>query len=158
LRNETQFRGKEAKNLIEEFQAYGYPFWVFKLVGAVKLSCASILVLSIMIPSKHLTLIGGCGMLVLMVVALVSHKQVEDELEKSIPAACMLGCTLLILLWQVASGEEDEEPGRVALGLTVAGVCGFMAYRSYENGDYDFSAYENAEAREPLSSYVNVDA
>merc|ERR1719159_1553924 len=78
LRMDTSFRAVGAKNLVQEFQSYGYPVWVFKLVGAFKTSFASILVLAIIYPMRLLTLIGAGGMCALMSVAVLSHAKVMD--------------------------------------------------------------------------------
>merc|ERR1719145_106795 len=50
LHKDTGFRVGGAKTLAQEFQAYGYPIWVFMLVGVLKTFFASILVLAIIFP------------------------------------------------------------------------------------------------------------
>lgn len=148
LRMDTSFRGKEAKNLLEEFKVYGYPTWVFKLVGAVKTSMASSLILTIIYPMKILTLIGASGMFFLMTVALISHAKVKDPFTKYIPALSMwtLSSFILYALW-AGCVEDSPEPGaRPVFGVAVAIACICMWMRSFMRGDYQMANYENGEA------------
>merc|ERR1712086_442218 len=150
LRMDTSFRAQGAKNLYEEFKAYGYPEWVFKLVGAVKTSLANMLVLAIIFPtvSKTLTLIGASGMCALMLVALVSHAKVGDPLAKSVPAAAMLTCNVY-LLYAVSAGcvydspawGPPADPVRVGFGVLVELTCFAMWARSFKNSDYNLDDY-----------------
>lgn len=152
LRNETNFRGLGAKNLLQEFQTYGYPIWVFKLVGAVKLTCASLLIVAIVYPCPYIALAGSAGMAFLMTVAVLSHFKVGDELSKNIPAFSMLTLSSFILYHTVTMGLEScpyhSVPARTIIGGAVAAVCFGMWLRSFLNGDYNLDNYEKLSARE----------
>merc|ERR1712137_35460 len=149
LRMVTSFRGVEAKNLVQEFQTYGYPIWVFKTVGVLKVSSASLLVVSIIFPSTILTLCGAIGMLTFMLVAVISHIKVKDSLSKSIPAISMITFLVCILSCEIyamdALPPSVDDPSRVALGIVVVGTCFYMWYRSLLNGDYNLDNYEKLD-------------
>jgi hypothetical protein len=148
LRQETSFRGLGARNLLQEFQTYGYPIWVFKAVGAFKTSFASMLVLSIIIPMRIITLIGAGGMCVLMSVAVVSHAKVGDPLTKYVPAVSMLTCSVYIL-WALSAGcivdSFEIDPLRQGFGCLVAVTCFAMWLRSFMNSDYNIDSYEKLD-------------
>lgn len=141
--------------MLEEFQTYGYPMWVFKMVGAVKCSFASMLIASMIYPCKTMTLVGAGGMVFLMTVALVSHCKVKDELSKSIPALSMFTLATYILAfnvyWQGLLLEKIAHraywayrSSSTALGIVVTVTCLYMWFRSYCNGDYNVENYANA--------------
>lgn len=148
LRMETSFRAVGAKNLVEEFKTYGYPIWVFKLVGAFKISFASILVLAIIHPMRIMTLVGSVGMLVLMSVAVVSHAVVKDPFTKYIAALVMLILSIYLLYALSAGCVVDSPPldnmVRFCGGLVVACACFCMWLRSLIRGDYNLANYDNA--------------
>ena len=85
---ETQWRGGEAKNLIEEFSTYGLPLWFMYFVGFAKISLAILLFLGIWI--NEFSFLGSIGISVLMAGAVLMHIKVQDPLKKSIPAFLML--------------------------------------------------------------------
>lgn len=90
----TEYRGGNAKNLKEEFAAYGLPVWFMYLIGALKLGSAFALLAGVWIPS----LVAPAATLVvlLMIGALVMHLKVKDPLMKSMPAGLMLVMGALI--------------------------------------------------------------
>eukprot|EP00419_Tripos_fusus_P026640 CAMPEP_0172716362 /NCGR_PEP_ID=MMETSP1074-20121228/68164_1 /TAXON_ID=2916 /ORGANISM="Ceratium fusus, Strain PA161109" /LENGTH=196 /DNA_ID=CAMNT_0013541035 /DNA_START=62 /DNA_END=652 /DNA_ORIENTATION=- len=151
LRMETSFRAVGAKNLVQEFQTYGYPTWFFYLVFACKVTCASILVLAIIFPKPILTLIGAGGMFVLMSGALVSHCKVKDPPSKSIAAFSMwfLSTYILIALSQgcVVDSPASIDPVRTCSGCVVAFACFVMWLRSFLRGDYNFANYEKMDEK-----------
>jgi len=90
----TPWRPEGARNMAEEFQRYGLPDWMRKLVGALKLSLAALLVVGIWYP----TLAAGAGiaMAILMAGAVGSHLKVRDPLRKSLPSFSLLLLSLFI--------------------------------------------------------------
>ncbi|MBY0383532.1 DoxX family protein [bacterium] len=92
----TAYRGGSAKNLKEEFAAYGLPTWFMYLIGALKIGSAVALLAGFWIPS--LVMPAASLVVLLMLGALVMHIKVRDPLMKSMPAALMLVMGLLISL------------------------------------------------------------
>lgn len=80
--------------MAEEFAVYGLPAWFMKVVMALKLTCATFLLLGLAFPD--LVLIGALGMVVLMVGAVAMHMRVRDDLRKTLPAAGMLFLSLFV--------------------------------------------------------------
>jgi hypothetical protein len=98
LRNKkiTNYRGGNAKNLKEEFQAYGLPVWIYYLVGFLKISSACLLIAGIWLPILVLPI--ACLILILMLGALTMHIKVHDPLLKSVPAILMLIISLALII------------------------------------------------------------
>ena len=84
----TSYRGGNAKNLKEEFAAYGLPDAAFYIVGVLKVLSAVALIAGIWIPS--LVLPAAAVVAVLMLGALAMHLKVGDPAIKSLPAFLML--------------------------------------------------------------------
>lgn len=84
----TEYRGKAASNLKEEFLAYGLPVWFFYLIGALKIGAALALIAGVWMP-ELLPFASGL-VIVLMLGALSMHIKVKDPIKKSLPAALML--------------------------------------------------------------------
>ena len=91
----TQYRGGNAKNMREEFQAYGLPAWSMYLVGAVKVFIAVMLIVSIWF--KELLVYNLLALAVLMIAAVLMHIKVKDPIKKSYPALSILFMIALIL-------------------------------------------------------------
>lgn len=97
----TVYRGAGAKNMNEEFAAYGLPAWSVYVVGFFKLSIALVMILSVVAPQVILPIVGtlALGLLaVLMLGAITMHIKVKDSLVKTLPALCMLLMTTFVLL------------------------------------------------------------
>jgi uncharacterized membrane protein YphA (DoxX/SURF4 family) len=92
----SQWRGGSAMNMKEEFQYYGLPIWLMKVVKALKLSLALGLVIGFCIPV--LTKPSAFGITLLMVGAILMHVKVKDPIKKSVPAATMLLLSLAIMI------------------------------------------------------------
>ena len=92
----TEYRGSHAKNLKEEFAAYGLPTWFHYLIGILKISAAFILLagLWLPVPVREAALL----VCVLMVGAIAMHIKVKDPLKKSVPALLMLAMSVGIVL------------------------------------------------------------
>ena len=91
----TQYRGGNAKNMREEFQAYGLPAWSMYLVGAAKVIIAVMLIVSIWF--KELLVNNLLALAVLMIAAVLMHIKVKDPIKKSYPALSILFMIALIL-------------------------------------------------------------
>ena len=91
----TQYRGGNAKNMKEEFQAYGLPAWSMYLVGAAKVVIAVMLIVSIWF--KELLVYNLLALAVLMIAAVLMHIKVKDPIKKSYPALSILFMIALIL-------------------------------------------------------------
>ena len=88
-RLETDFRAGNAKNIVEEFAIYGLPKWSVYVIGATKLTLASLLVLGIWYSS--LVQFAALGMGVLMAGAVTCHLKTKgDPLSRATPASLML--------------------------------------------------------------------
>jgi hypothetical protein len=93
----TPYRGLDAKNLRDEFAAYGLPFWFMCVIGILKISLALALLLSVWIP--ELTRPAAAGMGALMLGAFVMHLKVKDPVSKALPAIAVLAlCAAIALL------------------------------------------------------------
>jgi DoxX-like family len=93
----TPFRGGEAKNLRDEFAAYGLPFWFMCVVGVLKVGLALALLASIWIHSVAQPAAIGLGLL--MLGAFVMHLKVKDPTRKALPSIAVLAmCAAIALL------------------------------------------------------------
>ena len=93
----TPFRGGAAKNLREEFAAYGLPFWFMCVVGVLKVGLAVALIAAIWVHGVAQPAAIGLGML--MLGALVMHLKVKDPIKKALPAIAVLAmCAAIALL------------------------------------------------------------
>jgi hypothetical protein len=93
----TPFRGGDAKNLREEFAAYGLPFWFMCVVGVLKVSLAVALIAAIWIHRAAQPAAIGLG--VLMLGAFVMHLKVKDPIKKALPSIAVLSmCAAIALL------------------------------------------------------------
>jgi len=93
---ETNWRGGEAKNMKEEFAAYGLPGGVMVFIGAAKIILALCLIVGIWIP--FLVKPAATIMAILMFGAVSMHVKVKDPLQKSLPAFTMLVLSLIVAI------------------------------------------------------------
>ena len=94
---DSDFRGKGATNMVEEFEAYGLPKQAVWVVGALKILFALGLLAGIFLP--QLVLPSAVGLGLLMVGALAMHVKVGDPIKRSIPALSLLvACVAIALL------------------------------------------------------------
>ena len=91
----TEYRGGDAKNMREEFQAYGLPSWSMYLVGAAKVIIAVMLIVSIWV--EELLIYNLILLAVLMIAAVFMHVKVKDPIKKSYPALSILFLIALIM-------------------------------------------------------------
>jgi lipoprotein signal peptidase len=93
----TPFRGGDAKNLREEFAAYGLPFWFMCVVGVLKVGLAVALIAAIWV--HRVAQPAAIGLGVLMLGALVMHLKVKDPIKKALPSIAVLAmCAAIALL------------------------------------------------------------
>ena len=91
----TPYRGGEATNMAEEFEAYGLSEWMMKATGAVKLLLAALLIVGIWY--TDVAVVAAVGMALLMVGAIAMHLRVKDPLQKSMPAFGMLVMSVIVV-------------------------------------------------------------
>lgn len=93
----TPFRCADAGNLKEEFEAYGLPGWSLYVIGALKLSIATALVIGVWVPALIAPAAGALA--ALMLGAVLMHLRVRgDSLVKAAPASLMLLLCLFVLM------------------------------------------------------------
>ena len=97
FKKDTPYRGASSKNLKDEFMAYGYPVWFFYVIGVLKLSFASLILLGFWYPI-YLVQLGALGMVFLMIGAVFSHIKVHDAPKKYMPASIMIALSLFVFL------------------------------------------------------------
>lgn len=103
----TEYRGSDAKNMREEFIAYGLPVWLMYLVGIAKVAIAAMLIFSFWIfineidkyldLAKNLLFYNLLALAGLMTGALLMHVKVKDPIKKSYPALSILFMIALIM-------------------------------------------------------------
>ena len=84
----TAYRGGSAKNLKDEFAAYGLPAPMFYIVGGLKIICGVELLVGLAYPPVVLP--AAAVVAVLMVGAVAMHLKVGDPVTKYVPATLML--------------------------------------------------------------------
>lgn len=90
----TSWRGGSAQNMKEEFAEYGLPPWFMKLVGALKLTFAALLIVGIWTPG--VTYYAALGMVALMLGAVAMHFKIGDPPKKAVPAFAMLAMSAFV--------------------------------------------------------------
>jgi hypothetical protein len=90
----TAWRGGDANNIAEEFEAYGLPTWFMYIIGGLKSILAVLLLASITFPQVEL--IAAYGIAFLMLGAVSMHIKIGDPLKKSLPAFTFLVLSLAI--------------------------------------------------------------
>ena len=90
----TIYRGKDAKNMKDEFISYGLKGPFVWIIGFLKVTLATMLVVGILYDS--LIFPAAVGMAVLMLGAILMHLKVKDQPLKSLPATIFLILSLSI--------------------------------------------------------------
>jgi hypothetical protein len=90
----TQWRGGDAKTIVEEFKVYGLPIWMCYVVGALKIILAIGLLASIWYP--ELQQISALGLAALLLGSIAMHLKIKDPLKKSFPAFLFF-CMCLVI-------------------------------------------------------------
>jgi uncharacterized membrane protein YphA (DoxX/SURF4 family) len=96
-RSATNYRGRSAMTLKQEFAAYGLPPVAYFIVGTLKVVAGVVLIASLWMPMPaRLAAVVVAG---LMIGALVMHAKVKDPMLKFVPAAAMLVmCSGIVVL------------------------------------------------------------
>jgi len=147
----TSFRAEGAKNIVQEFQTYGYPMWVLKLTGFFKFLFSGMLLLSIMFPDARLAEGGAAGMIFLMVVAVVSHIKVGDALTNNLAAIIMLVLSVFVMVMTLIKPHGEINIHTQCFGLGCSTACVGMVVRSFNRGDYNLDNYEKLD-----DNYIRV--
>jgi hypothetical protein len=90
----TKWRGGNAQNIKEEFEAYGLPLWMCYLVGSLKVGLALVLIASIWMPEWSQP--AALGLAGLLTGSVLMHFKISDPLYKSFPAFLFLCICLAI--------------------------------------------------------------
>ena len=91
----SEYRGGSAKNMREEFIAFGLPVWSMYFVGGLKVAIAIMLIISIWV--EELLLYNLIVLAALMIAAVFMHLKVKDPIKKSYPALSILFMIALIM-------------------------------------------------------------
>jgi hypothetical protein len=90
----TQWRGGNARTIMEEFDVYGLPAWSCYLIGTLKVLLALGLLISIWIPT--LQQVSALGLALLLLGSIAMHLKISDPLKKSLPA--LLFCCMCLYI------------------------------------------------------------
>ena len=93
----TRYRGGGAKNIREEFAAYGLPFWFMVLVVSVKVLLAIGLIVGVWIPV--LTKPASVILALLMLGAMAMHIKIKDPIIRALPATLLFLLSTFIALY-----------------------------------------------------------
>lgn len=91
---DTPYRGGGARNLAEEFAAYGLPPIALWAVGTVKVAAAIALLVGVFVPSVVQP--AAIVVALLMLGAVAMHAKVKDPVQRCLPAAAMLFLSLTV--------------------------------------------------------------
>lgn len=86
--SKTSYRGGNAGNMKEEFQAYGLPEMMVYIVGFIKVVLAIALLAGIWL--EYLVDPAAIGLSVMMLGAIIMHLKISDPFSKNIPAIIVL--------------------------------------------------------------------
>ncbi len=92
----TAYRGGRAKNMREEFAAYGLPAWSLFAIGGLKLTIAALLVAAVWFAGLRQP--ASAALALLMLGAVLMHVRVRDPLVRSVPALGMLALSMFVAL------------------------------------------------------------
>jgi len=91
---ETPYRGGEAKNMIEEFAAYGLDLNTMYLIGSLKIIASLGLIIGLL--KTKISVYSSLLMAILMTGAIYFHFKISDPAIKYFPSALMLTCSVFI--------------------------------------------------------------
>ena len=89
------YRGGEAKNMIQEFEEYGFNENIVYIVGFLKVSAALVLLLGIYY--NKLIFPAALTISLFMISAVIMHFKISDELIKFMPSSILLFSSLVII-------------------------------------------------------------
>ena len=94
---DTTFRGGDATNMIDEFEAYGLNYTTMVVVGIFKVACALMLLFGL--KYKKLILPASGVMTLFMIAAVYFHISISDTIVPTLPSLLMLlSCISIIYL------------------------------------------------------------
>ena len=91
---ETPYRGGNAKNMIEEFAAYGLDLNTMYLIGSLKIIASLGLIIGLL--KTKISVYSSLLMAILMIGAIYFHFKISDPAIKYFPSALMLTCSVFI--------------------------------------------------------------
>ena len=91
---ETPYRGGDAKNMIEEFAAYGLDLNTMYLIGSLKIIASLGLIIGLL--KTKISVYSSLLMAILMIGAIYFHFKISDPAIKYFPSALMLTCSVFI--------------------------------------------------------------
>ena len=95
LEMDTIYRGADASNMIEEFQAYGLSQTTMVVVGVFKVVLALMLLLGLKF--KKLIIPAAAGMALFMTAAVYFHFSISDPIIPTAPSLAMLMSCISII-------------------------------------------------------------
>ena len=93
---ETEYRGGDAINMVEEFTNYGFPSKAVYIIGAVKITIALVLLSGFWIDS--VTRPAAAGLALIMLGAIGMHMRVGDRPKKAMPAMSVFSLSTIALI------------------------------------------------------------
>ena len=96
FKQSTVWRGGNAVNMKQEFEAYGLPVSVMYIIGVLKVALALALLASIYF--TQLEQPSAFGLAILMLGAIGMHLKIGDPIKKSVPAIIFLVLSLIVAL------------------------------------------------------------
>tara|TARA_X000000950_G_C13904662_1_gene656294 strand:- start:360 stop:737 length:378 start_codon:yes stop_codon:yes gene_type:complete len=97
LNLDTTFRGGDATNMIDEFEAYGLNYTTMVVVGIFKVACALMLLFGL--KYKKLILPASGVMTLFMIAAVYFHISISDPIVPTLPSLLMLvSCISIVYL------------------------------------------------------------
>lgn len=93
----TQWRGGNAKTILEEFKVYGLPEWSCYTIGALKIILALGLLAAIWFPEMKQA--SALGLAFLLLGSITMHLKINDPLKKSLPALLFFVMCLVIAFY-----------------------------------------------------------
>lgn len=91
----TNWRGGTATNMQEEFAAYGLPNGAVYVIGLLKLTFATCMLIGIAYPI--IVRPAAFGMALLMIGAIIMHFKIGDPKQRSLPAGIIFLLCILVL-------------------------------------------------------------
>ena len=102
---DTGYRGGDATNMQEEFKEYGFSKNQMYVVGAAKVSLATLMLAGLAVPK--LVRPASTGLAMFMVGAIGMHIKVKDPVKRAMPAITVL--TLSTVAAVFADGRDSQE-------------------------------------------------
>ncbi len=102
---DTGYRGGDATNMVEEFEAYGLSEKTMYAVGATKVSLAGLMLAGLRF--SRLTQPASAALAALMVGAIGMHVKVKDPLKRSLPAISVFALSAASVILDRASNQES---------------------------------------------------